>query len=126
MHCPPDPFPCQAGHGHPLRPEYILTNTGAATAARAATIAAAQGAIGLAPGATTRWSLPLVVGIGAGHDRFNALSRLLVPATPRALSQGLAALGAHGLVSREVLDRRPPSSRYDLTERGQVLAGACR
>lgn len=113
------------GHGHPLRPEYILTEAGAAAATRAATIAAAQAAIGLLPGATTRWSLPLVAGIGSGHDRFNALSRLLTPATPRALSQGLSGLATHGLVVREVLDMRPPASRYDLTTSGQVLAEAC-
>ena len=113
------------GHGHPLRPEYILTQTGTAAATRAATIADAQSAIGLPPGGTTRWSLPLVAGIGAGHDRFNALSRLLVPATPRALSQGLTALGKHGLVKREVLDMRPPASRYDLTKNGALLAAAC-
>lgn len=114
------------GHGHPLRPEYVLTEVGAAAAARSATIAAAQSAIGLPPDATTRWTLPLVAGIGAGYDRFNALSRLLAPATPRALSQGLSALGERGLVRREVVDMRPPTSRYGLTERGQVLAGACR
>lgn len=113
------------GHGHPLRPEYILTEAGAAAATRAATIAEAQKAIGLAPGATTRWGLPLVAGIGAGNDRFNALSRLLAPATPRALSQGLAALGQHGLVTRKVLDMRPPASRYDLTGSGLLLAAAC-
>ncbi|BBB09930.1 winged helix-turn-helix transcriptional regulator [Sphingopyxis sp. EG6] len=113
------------GHGHPLRPEYILTEAGKAAAARAATIAAAQGAIGLPRGATTRWSLPLVAGIGAGHDRFNALSRLLTPATPRALSQGLAALSEQGLVRREVIDMRPPTSLYGLTGKGRVLAEAC-
>ncbi len=113
------------GHGHPLRPEYILTEAGEAAAARAATIAEAQTAIGLSPGAATRWGLPLVAGIGAGHDRFNALSRLLAPATPRALSQGLAALGKHGLVRREVVDTRPPTSRYDLTRNGRLLAAAC-
>lgn len=113
------------GHGHPLRPEYILTEAGEAAAARAATIADVQSAIGLRPGATTRWSLPLVAGIGAGHDRFNALSRLLAPATPRALSQGLSALGKQGLVMREVLDLRPPASRYGLTRSGRLLAGAC-
>jgi len=113
------------GHGHPLRPEYILTEGGKAAAVRAATIAGAQREIGLPPGAATRWGLPLVVGIGAGHDRFNALSRLLPPATPRALSQGLTALGRHGLVTREVLDLRPPASRYDLTRSGALLAAAC-
>ncbi len=113
------------GHGHPLRPEYILTEAGKAAAARAATIAAAQTAISLSPGTTTRWTLPLVAGIGAGHDRFNALSRLLAPATPRALSQGLSALGERGLVRREVIDMRPPTSRYDLTQSGRLLAEAC-
>ncbi|PKP86569.1 MAG: hypothetical protein CVT78_11745 [Alphaproteobacteria bacterium HGW-Alphaproteobacteria-17] len=113
------------GHGHPLRPEYMLTDAGKAAAARAATIAEAQAAIGLPPGGATRWSLPLVAGIGAGHDRFNALSRLLAPATPRALSQGLTALGEQGLVRREVIDRRPPTSRYDLTGSGRLLAEAC-
>lgn len=113
------------GHGHPLRPEYILTEKGEAAAARAATIAAAQGAIGLPLGAATRWGLPLIAGIGAGHDRFNALSRLLAPATPRALSQGLTALGEHGLVIREVVDMRPPASRYELTKSGALLAAAC-
>lgn len=113
------------GHGHPLRPEYILTEAGKAAAARAATIADAQASIGLPPGGATRWGLPLVAGIGAGHDRFNALSRLLAPATPRALSQGLTALGQHGLVRREVIDRRPPTSLYGLTGKGRVLAAAC-
>ncbi|WP_447757648.1 winged helix-turn-helix transcriptional regulator [Sphingopyxis fribergensis] len=113
------------GHGHPLRPEYILTEAGSSAAARAATIAGAQREIGLPPAAATRWGLPLVAGIGAGHDRFNALSRLLAPATPRALSQGLTALGQHGLVTRAVLDARPPASRYDLTPSGRLLAAAC-
>ncbi|MBK6412674.1 winged helix-turn-helix transcriptional regulator [Sphingopyxis sp.] len=113
------------GHGHPLRPEYILTEAGMVAAARAAMIAEAQAAIGLRPGATTRWSLALVAGISAGHDRFNALSRLLAPATPRALSQGLSALGERGLVRREVIDMRPPTSRYDLTQNGRLLAAAC-
>ncbi len=113
------------GHGHPLRPEYILTEAGHAAALRAATIADAQAAIGLPTGAATRWGLPLVAGIGAGHDRFNALSRLLAPATPRALSQGLTALGEHGLVVRDVIDGRPPSSLYALTGNGRILAEAC-
>ncbi|SKB88815.1 winged helix-turn-helix transcriptional regulator [Sphingopyxis flava] len=113
------------GHGHPIRPEYILTKAGADAARRAATIAGAQAALGLPPGAATRWGLPIIAGIGTGHNRFNALSRLLAPASPRALSQGLTALGRHGLVTRDVIDRRPPVSRYGLTRRGELLAEAC-
>src|SRR3546814_6027857 len=104
---------------------YILTEAGQAAAARAAPIAEAQTRIGLSPGDPTRWGLPIVAGIRGGHDRFNALSRLLAPASPRALSQGLTALGKHGLVTREVVDMRPPASRYDLTPRGRLLAEAC-
>jgi DNA-binding HxlR family transcriptional regulator len=104
------------GHGHPMRPEYILTETGVAAASRAAKIAEAQQQVGLPPGAVTRWGLPLVAGIGAGHDRFNALSRL---------SQGLTALGNQGLVTRAILDLRPPASCYDLTKDGALLAAAC-
>lgn len=113
------------GHGHPLRPEYILTEQGQAAAARAATITGAQDAIGLPPGAATRWGLPLVAGIGAGYDRFNLLSRRLAPASPRALSQGLSALGRHGLITRTIVDARPPASVYGLTPSGETLAAAC-
>jgi DNA-binding HxlR family transcriptional regulator len=113
------------GHGHPLRPEYLLTTTGRDVAVRAARIVAAQAQLGLAPGAVTRWGLPILAGIGAGHDRFNALSRVLAPATPRALSQGLVALGRCALVDRRVIDSRPPVSLYGLTSTGRTLAGAC-
>jgi DNA-binding HxlR family transcriptional regulator len=51
-------------------------------------------------------------------DRFSALSRLLAPATPRALSQGLKALAANDLVDREVEEGFPPTSRYRLTGKG--------
>jgi DNA-binding HxlR family transcriptional regulator len=70
------------GHGHPLRPEYVLTAEGARLAAAAASIGAAQTALGLPPGALTRWSLPLVRSIDLGHTRFNALARS--PRPPRA------------------------------------------
>src|SRR3990167_5943514 len=43
------------GHGHPLRPEYRLTEAGAAPAARAAAIADAQRAVGGPAAAGTRW-----------------------------------------------------------------------
>jgi DNA-binding HxlR family transcriptional regulator len=82
------------GHGHPLRPEYILTEAGKAAAARAATIAAAQGAIGLPSGMTTRWTLPLVAGIGAGHYRFNACPRDSARAVAGTFGAGRAGVGS--------------------------------
>lgn len=112
------------GHGHPLRPEYVLTADGAALAMKAAGIARAQQRIGVAPASFTRWSLPIVRSVADGHRRFNDLARALQPATARALSQSLRSLGAQQLVSRELVDDWPPSSLYRLTKGGLILARA--
>ncbi len=113
-----------AGHGHPLRPEYVLTPEGARLAVAAASIDAVKTALGLPPGALTRWSLPLIRSIDLGHSRFNALARTLAPATPRALSQGLRNLADNDLVTRDLIDDYPPVSRYGLTPGGLLLARA--
>lgn len=115
-----------SGHGHPLRPEYLLTEAGRAVAVRARAIADTQIRLGLTPGSVTRWGLPVVAAIEAGHDRFNMLARTLAPASPRALSQALVALDSHALIDREIIDLRPPASRYRLTDAGVMLARACR
>lgn len=112
------------GHGHPLRPEYVLTAEGTRIAGRAVGLLATQNQLGLTPGALTRWGLPLVNIIGLGQARFNALAKALVIATPRAISQGLQALAANGLVEREVFNLQPRSSLYYLTSGGILLARA--
>ncbi len=110
------------GHGHPLRPEYVLTKQGERLAGCAESIRIAQIGHGIAPGTLTCWGLPLVHAIGHGHQRFNALARTLSPASPRALSQGLQRLAGHELVNRELLEGYPPTSRYWLTNKGEHLA----
>lgn len=115
-----------SGHGHPLRPEYLLTGEGRDVAVRARAITDTQTHLGLTPGSVTRWGLPVVAAIDAGHDRFNMLARMLAPASPRALSQALVALDGHALIDREIIDLRPPASRYRLTDAGMLLASACR
>jgi DNA-binding HxlR family transcriptional regulator len=112
------------GHGHPLRPEYILTDEGARLAQAAGQILATQSRIGLSPIAMTRWSLPLVRAIDLGDQRFNALARTLSPATPRALSQSLRHLATARLIVRDLVDDYPPTSHYGLTETGLILARA--
>lgn len=112
------------GHGHPLRPEYLLTPEGARVAAGATTIAATQAQLGLAPGSLTRWGMPLVRTIGSSQARFNELARALEAATPRAISQGLQTLAVNDLVAREVVDCYPPASLYRLTPAGFLLADA--
>jgi len=110
------------GHGHPLRPEYVLTPEGVRLAAAAEGLLAAQAQLGLLPGALTRWGMPLIRTIDSGHARFNELAKTLAAATPRAISQGLQTLAANDLVVRQVLDGRPPASLYRLTSNGILLA----
>jgi DNA-binding HxlR family transcriptional regulator len=112
------------GHGHPLRPEYLLTPLGARLATGAQAIALAQAELGLEPGTLTRWGMPLIRVIGPGQARFNTLAQALAPATPRAVSQGLQALTAHELVARDLVDGWPPASLYRLTQAGRHLAQA--
>jgi DNA-binding HxlR family transcriptional regulator len=113
------------GHGHPLRPEYMLTTHGKAIALRAQNIVAARAQLGLPPGSMTRWGLPLVTGIAQGHDRFSTLARRLPPANPRALAQGLAALDHQRLIDKKPISDHGATHHYVLTDAGDVLAAAC-
>lgn len=110
------------GHGHPLRPEYILTEPGAEMAATAAELSNRLTAAQIGPAELTRWSLPTLRSIAAGSERFNELARKLGSASPRALSQTLRSLVANDLVEREIEPGFPPSSRYKLTARGRAIA----
>ena len=112
------------GHGHPLRPEYILTEQGHRLSIIAAAIFSAQHGISLPPASLTRWSLPLVRVMHMGGHRFNVIARALPHATPRALSQCLRGLAEEKLVKRELVEGYPPTSRYRLTENGNTLARA--
>jgi DNA-binding HxlR family transcriptional regulator len=114
------------GHGHPLRPEYLLTDEGKAVAAGAACIDAVQMRLQVAPGSLTRWGLPAVRLIADGIGGFNELLDGLREPGPRALSLGLKALSAHELIRRELVDAHPPRSRYSATRRGARLADATR
>ncbi|HEX6217689.1 MAG TPA: winged helix-turn-helix transcriptional regulator [Sphingomicrobium sp.] len=105
------------GHGHPLRPEYLLTGEGRGVAGWCEKVIAQRRALGLEPGAFGRWSLPLIGEIGGGWRRFSALQRGLAPISPRALSLELASLSDAALV-----DRRAPGPLYGLTGRGVRFA----
>jgi DNA-binding HxlR family transcriptional regulator len=111
------------GHGHPLRPEYVLTDKGEGVAAAAAAIAAAQDELGIAPASLGRWSLPVLRLLSEGETRFNGLERTLA-VSPRALALTLKTLADQGLTARAVTDGWPPATHYALTDRGEKLANA--
>jgi DNA-binding HxlR family transcriptional regulator len=112
------------GHGHPLRPEYLLTTKGAAIASQAREIEVVSAKLGLEPQMFQRWTLPLAFELRASARRFTQLKTELVPATPRALSLTLKQMIGHDLVSRAVVDDFPPAPLYGLTRRGRELARA--
>ena len=112
------------GHGHPLRPEYLLTAKGAMIAAQATEIETASAKLGLEPKAFQRWTLPLTFELRASARRFTQLKTELAPATPRALSLTLKQMMRQDLVTRAIVDDFPPAPHYDLTNRGRELAHA--
>lgn len=114
------------GHGHPLRPEYLLTEAGAPIAAFAERVMAERRQLGLEPEQLPRWSLPLVARLDGDDARFSALRETLRPVTPRALSLTLKQMIATELVGRRLEDRFPPIALYGLTPRGTQLAAAMR
>ena len=109
------------GHGHPLRPEYLLTTEGRLAARSALEILSCLDAQALAPAALGRWGLPILRALMGGSDRFGDLQKCLAPATPRALSMALDQLEAIRLVARRSRPARHP--RYELTARGRRIAG---
>lgn len=112
------------GHGHPLRPEYILTEAGQSAALRAANIIAAEAQSGLSSLEMTRWSRPIVHVIDLGERRYSAIANRLSGSNPRALSQSLKALVSVRLVNRRLVDDYPPASEYSLTGSGHRIARA--
>lgn len=110
------------GHGHPLRPEYILSDAGIVVAMRAAEIVHAEAMNGLSPLGMNRWSRPIIRVIDEGERRYSAIANRLSGSNPRALTQSLKALVSQHLVDRRVIDGYPPTSEYMLTENGLSIA----
>ena len=114
------------GHGHPLRPEYVLTPAGAVTARFCRRLMEQRAKLGLEPGHLPRWSVPILYRLDEAPARFEALRTRLAPLTPRALSLTLKQMLATDLIDRSLEDAFPPIPVYGLTGRGRVLASAWR
>ncbi len=111
-----------SGHGHPLRPEYLLSGAGVRLGRACEAVVAAQAALGLPPAAMTRWSLPIVRLIADGHRRFNQIERAIPAANPRGLTQSLKVLAGHALLIRSIVDDYPPRADYGLSAGGETIA----
>lgn len=114
------------GHGHPLRPEYVLSDAGRPIAAWCGRVVRQRALLGLGKDELGRWSLPLVGRLDRRSERFSALESDLAPISPRSLSLGLKQLVSTGLASRRLEESFPPSAVYGLTTRGQRFAAGIR
>ena len=107
------------GYGHPLRPEYLVTDRGRDAAKTCARILDA----GEEDVLLRKWSVPTLAEL---HDdrRFSELRAALPGVTPRALALALKDLEAGGLVERDVRDMYPPTTRYRTTRLGDAVRRA--
>lgn len=112
------------GHGHPLRPEYVLTEAGRPVGAWCERVMEEKRRLGLDRARLGRWALPLVGRLDRRWERFSWLEAQLSPISPRSLSLALKQLLDLGLADRRLEDAFPPRPLYGLTTSGQRLARA--
>jgi DNA-binding HxlR family transcriptional regulator len=110
------------GYGHPLRPEYVLTERGAAVAPACARLIAALERLDANDIGLKKWSMPAVFALADGECRYSELRKRLPGVTPRALTLALKDLAAAQLVERRVTPDYPPASVYRLRPRARPLA----
>lgn len=109
------------GHGHPLRPEFRLTEKGRSLAPVAHRIVAAAGD---EPGAILlrkAWTVPLLA-VVRRPMQFSQIKRALVPITDRALSTTLQQLHRQRWIERSVdVAKRPPRPLYFAAKEGAEI-----
>lgn len=109
------------GHGHPMRPEYLLTDTGLAVGDRCAALSGALRRGEEADIAYRKWTLPVIAAIGEERLRFNELRTMLADATPRAITLALKSLLGQNWAARTLIDDYPPTAGYELRPRGRRI-----
>ena len=107
------------GHGHPMRPEYLLTPAGAEIGASCLSLTQLMRRRGESDLAFRKWTLPLVASIGDEVRRFNEVRGILCSATPRAVALGLKSILADGWATRSLVDDYPPAAAYRLMPKGR-------
>lgn len=110
------------GYGHPLRPEYVLTRSGAKVAGACRPLVEQLRRGNLEEIALKKWSMPVVLTLAERPLRFSELRDQLEGVSPRALALALKDLEEVGLVDRRVTEDYPPATVYRLTEPGRPLA----
>lgn len=110
------------GHGHPLRPEFRLTQRGVQAAALAGEVMQASRDLDAGPLLRKRWSLPVLT-VAHVPRRFAQVKSLLWPVTDRALSQSFQQLETRGWMMRDIdTSARPSYALYRTDGAGRALS----
>jgi DNA-binding HxlR family transcriptional regulator len=70
------------------------------------------------------WTPNVIWNLQGGARRFSELQTYMAPISAKVLSQRLKDLESKHVVRRKVLDTKPPSVEYSLTELGRELVPA--
>ena len=111
------------GYGHPLRPEYMLTNPGARLGPGCLRLMEHINRLQVEDAALRKWSMPILLALEAQPLRFGELRRTLGIITDRALTLAIKDLLQATLIQRQVLDEFPPATIYSLTRSGRSMTG---
>jgi len=109
------------GFGHPMRPEYVLSDRGEMVAPPAAALKGALERIDAIECGLKKWTMPTLRAVDLGADRFSAIAERLSESTDRAVSGALTDLSRCELVGRKLMDTRPPRASYILTRRAKRI-----
>ncbi|MGX1499514.1 DNA-binding HxlR family transcriptional regulator [Labrenzia sp. MBR-25] len=106
------------GHGHPLRPEFRLTDKGKAVAAMASRIEEIVPDEEAFAVLRRSWTVPILAVTGT-PSRFSAIKSGLGPVTDRALSKSLGVLEEREWLRRDIdLSQRTPFPIYHAVNAG--------
>ena len=111
------------GYGHPMRPEYILTERGRQIGESCFRLTKALTNAADVELALRKWTLPLVAAIGEDVRRFSELRRLLPEATSRAIALALKPMSERNWIKRSIIDEYPPTAGYALKPKGRRILG---
>lgn len=105
------------GYGHPLRPEYILTDEGLRLGPFCAEMMICINENYGFHLFRSKWALQIINQCSRGEMRFSELKSALKPITSRALSWELKTLEAIGYLERKIVAGYPPLATYSLAKK---------
>lgn len=109
------------GYGHPMRPEYLLTEHGSRVGEHCLALTQLLKRRDETDLAFRKWTLPLVAAIGDEVRRFREVQSALHDATPRAITLGLKSLLGKRWAARTLIDDYPPTAGYTLMPKGRTV-----